>query len=447
MKRGESDLVVENVVSVPSRKSATGNDPERDRQVRRVISIEGAANLAVLGLKLVVGLATGSMAILGDALHSLTDVANNAVALAAVRVASRPADADHPYGHRKFETLAVFGLAMLLTLLAFELATGALRRSAPQIARSGWALGVMLVVLCVNASVASWQTMRARQLGSDILLADSRHTFADVLTTIVVIAGWQAASYGYGWVDTLAAVAVSLMILVLAFDLFRRSIPILVDQAAVADDVLREAAMSVPGVLDVRKVRSRGAGSTSAAELVVMVSPDLSTARSHEIASAVEAAIEKRFAVGYPTVHVEPMTDRGGTSRSMWIMIAGPYRSGAASEADRQRNLAELNRNALEVFRRGHTPVIGVNLALPIIETAGADDYEAIMMPVSLALADRCDGILRIGGWSPGADDEIERVRRRGGKVFRSLDEIPRCKEKAPSAADEREESPRPSRS
>ena len=109
----------------------------------------------------------------------------------------------------------------------------------------------------------------------------------------------------------------------------------------------------------------------------------------------------------------------------MWIMVAGPYRSGARTESERVRNLRELNRTVHEVFRRGHTPVIGVNLALPIIEAAGEEWYDEIMMPLSLAAAERCDGILRVGGESDGADQEVKRVRDHGGVVFHSLDEVP----------------------
>jgi len=109
----------------------------------------------------------------------------------------------------------------------------------------------------------------------------------------------------------------------------------------------------------------------------------------------------------------------------MWIMIAGPYRTGARSAAERAHNLHGLNLAAYEVFRRGHIPVIGVNLALPIIEAAGEHSYDEIMMPVSLAAADRCDGVLRVGGECSGADLEVERVRARGGAVFPNIDAIP----------------------
>ena len=108
-----------------------------------------------------------------------------------------------------------------------------------------------------------------------------------------------------------------------------------------------------------------------------------------------------------------------------WIMVAGPYTSGAASLEDRADNLKRLNEAAVAVFRKGHVPLIGVNLALPMIESAGEGSFDEIMMPVSLAVADRCDAVLRVGGESAGADEEVERIRARGGIVYRSVSEVP----------------------
>jgi uncharacterized protein DUF1937 len=110
----------------------------------------------------------------------------------------------------------------------------------------------------------------------------------------------------------------------------------------------------------------------------------------------------------------------------MWIMISGPYTAGNADAAGRAANLAAMNRAALALFRAGHTPIIGVNLALPIIEAAGgdADSYEEIMMRLALSAADRCDACLRIGGASRGADDEVERFRAAGKPVYSSVDEV-----------------------
>ena len=112
---------------------------------------------------------------------------------------------------------------------------------------------------------------------------------------------------------------------------------------------------------------------------------------------------------------------------AMWIMVAGPYRAGTADAATRAANLAVLNAAALAVWEKGHVPVIGVNMALPMIAAAGEAHYDALMAPVSLALAERCDAVLRIGGASGGADREVELIAAKGGKVFRDSTDIPQA--------------------
>lgn len=109
----------------------------------------------------------------------------------------------------------------------------------------------------------------------------------------------------------------------------------------------------------------------------------------------------------------------------MWVMVSGPYTSGALTAEGLASNLRAMNLAALELLRRGHVPVIGVNMALPMIEAAGPQSFHSVMMPVSLALCERCDAVLRIGGPSQGADEEVEQFRRAGKPVFLSLDQVP----------------------
>lgn len=111
--------------------------------------------------------------------------------------------------------------------------------------------------------------------------------------------------------------------------------------------------------------------------------------------------------------------------RPLWIMVAGPYRSGSDDPRVWEENLGAMNAAALDVWNKGHVPVIGVNMALPVITAAGSEFYDAIMMPLSLQLANRCDAVLRIGGPSAGADREVERVQARGLPVYWHIDEIP----------------------
>jgi len=289
-------------VSVP----ITGNSSLRDKNVQRIILIEGSANFLVLLAKLWVGIITGSLAILGDAIHSLTDIINNIVAWFVIRLSSLPPDREHPYGHRKFETLAVFFLASLLTVLAFELALHAIQKEDTEIVTSLWELGIMLGVLTVNISLATWQRMWAQRLQSDILMADASHTFADVLTTIVVILGWQLSAMGYLWLDRACALAVSGLIFFLAFSLFKKAKPILVDEFALNPELLTHTIANVKGVLQVNRVRSRWIGSDMAVDVVISVDPNLSTDESHKISTEIESLIEDKFGVLDVSIHVEP---------------------------------------------------------------------------------------------------------------------------------------------
>lgn len=278
----------------------------RDSKVQRILLIEGSVNLLVFVAKLIVGLTTGSLAILGDAIHSMTDVINNVIAWSVVRLSHAPADREHPYGHRKFETLAVFFLASLLVVLAFELALRAITAEQKIIEDSNWALGVMLGVLCVNVALTIWQRRWANRLQSDILKADASHTLADVLTTIVVIVGWQLSAAGYLWLDRLCALAVASLILFLAFKLFQSAAPILVDEFALDPEILTESIEDVPGIRQVSRVRSRWIGSEKAVDLVIGVDAGLSFEDSHQIATDVELHLERKFGIADISIHVEP---------------------------------------------------------------------------------------------------------------------------------------------
>lgn len=291
----------------------TSPEPEREREraVLRVLLIEGSVNLMMLIAKLAVGVTVGSTVILGDALHSLADLANNGVAAAAQRISSRPPDIDHPYGHRKYEQLAVFMLAGLLVMMAFELSLHAVERFGTPVAGSRLGLAVMGAVFISNLLLAAWQNRRANELDSDLLRADARHTAGDVATTTVVIVGWQTASIGYAWADPLCAIAMAMLIVYLAFGLFRSAIPILVDHAVAEADQLTAVISKLDHVLEVRRVRSRFAGYRDAADVVVAVDDTLSSREAHAVADDIERALAQEFNIHDVSVHVEPIRITG----------------------------------------------------------------------------------------------------------------------------------------
>lgn len=282
------------------------NNSQRDKDILRIILIEGLINIVVLTAKVAVGLTTGSLAILADAIHSLTDVVNNIVAWVVMRLSSSPPDSEHPYGHRKFETMAVFILASMLAVVAFELAIHAINKGNTEVVNSPWGLGVMLTVLAINIALSTWQHRWARRLESDLLHADASHTFSDALTTIAVILGWQFSALGYLWLDRVCALAVSGLIFYLAYRLFRSVFPILIDQRSLDPEMLSNAIIEVDGVQQVNRVRSRWIGSEKSVDLVISVDPKLSTSESHQIASNIEILVAEKYGVSDISIHVEP---------------------------------------------------------------------------------------------------------------------------------------------
>ncbi|WP_293749856.1 cation diffusion facilitator family transporter [uncultured Paraglaciecola sp.] len=278
--------------------------------VRKVLLIEGSVNALITVCKMTVGIMTGSAAIIADAVHSLSDLANNLFAWLAVKVTESPADGSHPYGHQKFEQLAVFALASLLTIVAFEVIVNAVERFGQPVEQSILGLVILIFSLAVNVGLTLWERSWAKRLDSDILHADATHTFSDVLTSGVVIVGWQIAAFGYYWIDTVFALIVSSIIFYLAFTLFQRAIPVLVDQSRYPPEELKAAVNNIPAVITVGNVRSRDTGKGQMADVSVTVSASLSTIESHQIADDIERVLADKFDIQDVVVHIEPDVDQ-----------------------------------------------------------------------------------------------------------------------------------------
>lgn len=274
--------------------------------VKRVLFIEGCVNLTLAIAKLCAGLLGQSYAVIADAVHSLTDVANNIVAWMVIGVAEQAPDEEHPYGHRKFEQLAVFFLASLLTIVAFEIALRAFDRLGEPVQQSTLALAILIASIVINLALTLWESRWAKRLNSSLLEADASHTFSDVLTSVAVLVGWQLAYMGYFWLDTLMALCMSGIIFYLAFKLFQKAIPILVDQKQLDESAVSQAIAKIPQINQVHRVRSRSDGKNIAADIVIGLDGDTSTEKAHQVADAIEKLMAEEFAADDVMVHVEP---------------------------------------------------------------------------------------------------------------------------------------------
>ena len=291
---------------MPYARVASG---DRNIRVRRVLLGLLAANLAVVGAKFVVGVRTGSLGVLGDAVHSSVDAINNVLALGVMWVAAREPDEDHPYGHEKFETLGALALVVFLSITGFELVKGALGRllAGPSPINVGaLELAVLVSTLAVNALVTTYEARRGRQLQSDILLADAAHTRADVLITIGVLVGLVAAGRGLWYVDSIMALVVAGAIVFITYGIVARSVPVLVDQHAESPEVIKDAAETVDGVERAYAIRSRGAPHRRFAEVTIAVRADRTVEEAHDIADNVERHLRNELRLHEVVVHVEP---------------------------------------------------------------------------------------------------------------------------------------------
>ena len=278
--------------------------------VRRALIVVLVLNAVVAGVKVVVGLHTGTLTVLGAALESGLDMLNNVIGIALVGVASRAPDEDHPYGHDKFETLGALGIVGFLSISCFELLREgitalAAHRAPNPIAPSD--VAIIAGTLVVNAVVVWYERARGRALGSAFLLADASHTTGDIFVTLLALVALVLTRFGFAWLDAPLAIAVALLIAWSGVGILRQSIPILVDQRAIEASALRTIVMSVQGIQDVRKTRSRATASGQLfAEVTIVVAGGTSVDDAHNLADAVEAAIERAFGTSEVTVHVEP---------------------------------------------------------------------------------------------------------------------------------------------
>ncbi|MDZ4180677.1 MAG: cation diffusion facilitator family transporter [Coriobacteriia bacterium] len=296
------------------RREATSDaGTPRMRRIRRVLWAILGLNIAVAAAKLLWGYASGSIAMQADGFHSLFDGTSNIIGLVGIYLASRPADADHPYGHSKYETYASAAIGAMLALAAWRVASTAITQLAsggepPRVGIVSFA--IMLVTLAVNIGVTTYERRVGARLRSEILLADASHTASDVLVSLGVIAGLIAVRLGYPLADPIIALLVALVIARTAFGVFRHAGETLSDRARIEPQDVCSAAHEVEGVMGCHHVRTRGSASEVYVDLHVQVDPQMSVEDGHIVAEAVERHLCDVFeGVGDVIVHLEPYDD------------------------------------------------------------------------------------------------------------------------------------------
>jgi cation diffusion facilitator family transporter len=281
---------------------------------RRTALVSVLAAAALVVIKLVTGLETGSLGLLSEAAHSGTDLVAALLTLFAVGVAGRPADPSHQYGHGKAEHLAALAEATLLVGASLFIAWRAVLRvtgsSGAEVDPAWYAIAVLVVVLGIDASRVVVSQRAARRYGSAAFQASALHFGSDLAGSLAVLAGLLIARAGYPEADSVAALFVAVLVLFAAARLIRRNVDVLMDRAPTeAEEAARRAIVGLGPAVELRRLRMRHAAGRHFADVVIGVPPAAAVGQGHAAADAVEAAVQEAVPETDVVVHVEPVDE------------------------------------------------------------------------------------------------------------------------------------------
>jgi cation diffusion facilitator family transporter len=296
---------------------------------RRTALVSVFAAIALIALKLSVGIATDSLGLLSEAAHSGTDLIAALLTLFAVGVAVRPADRGHPYGHGKAEHLAALAEASILVLLSTLVVWLALRQvlgeTEPGVDPTWWAIAVVVLVIVIDASRATVSYRAARRYGSAALEANALHFASDLAGSTAVLIGLLLARAGWKEGDPVAALFVAVLVFTSAARLIKRNVDVLMDQApAGAHEAARAAIAGVEPAVELRRLRVRQAAGRHFADVVIGVPSATAIEQGHAAADAVERAVEAALPGTDVVVHVEPVAASEARERVQAAALAVP---------------------------------------------------------------------------------------------------------------------------
>jgi cation diffusion facilitator family transporter len=323
---------------------------------RRTALVSVLAAAALIALKLVTGLASGSLGLLSEALHSGTDLVAALLTFFAVGVAGRPADPGHAYGHGKAEHLAALGEGAILVVASLVIAERSIARlagySEGEVDAAWYALVVIGIVIVIDFGRALVSFRAARRYRSAALSANALHFTSDMAGSTAVLLGLLAVRAGYAGADSIAALFVAVLVLAGAARLMRRNVDVLMDRVpADAEEAARAAIARLEPGVELRRLRMRQAAGRHFADVVIGVSPDAAVAQGHAAADAVEQAVQRALPESDVVVHVEP---RGGEAAIRERALA------AAMQVPRVREIHNVS-----VVRLGGGTELSLHLKLP----------------------------------------------------------------------------------
>ncbi|MEA2155517.1 MAG: hypothetical protein QOE11_1657 [Solirubrobacteraceae bacterium] len=282
----------------------------------RTATFSVVAACSLIALKLVAGLLTGSLGLLAEAAHSGTDLVAALLTLYALRVAIRPPDLEHQYGHGKAEHLAALGesafLALVSAFIGYEALHRLLASNASQVEAHWWALLVLGVVIVIDASRALISMRASRRHHSAALAANALHFASDLAGSFAVLVGLVFVQFGYHSADSIAALIVAVLVIAAAARMAAESVGVLMDQApADSQDAIDRALAGLDDSVQIQRVRARHAAGRHFVDVVVGVPPDSGLGQAHATADHIEDTVREALPNSDVLVHVEPLDATG----------------------------------------------------------------------------------------------------------------------------------------
>ncbi len=287
------------------------NSRSRRQQIQKVLWITLWLNFLVAALKLGYGHLTDTLSMIADGYHSLLDGSSNVIGLIAISFATKPADHDHPYGHRKAEAIASMFISGMLILACYEIASSAYERffyqKIPEVNIGSFA--IMFLSMFINYTVSHYEHKKGHELHSQILTSDSAHTRSDVYASLAVIIALVGSYFRLAWLDILAASGIAVLVGYSGYKIISESLNTLMDHIQIDPEQIKNIAMQVSGVKDAHHVRSRGHSTSIFIDLNIHVDANINLDKAHNITHQVIEKIKKEIPeVVDVVVHTEPAT-------------------------------------------------------------------------------------------------------------------------------------------
>ena len=280
------------------------------KKVKRVLFIILLANLAVALLKILIGNIINSNSMMADGFHSLADGSSNIVGLIGIQFASKPIDKEHPYGHEKFEVLAGLFIAGMLFYIGIKVIVNTIDRVINPLIPviSVVSLLALIITLILNIFVSRYEYSKGKELNSQILISDSMHTKSDIFVSIGVLMTLICIKLGLpSVIDSIASFAVAGFILHAAYEIFMINSGILLDKVAIDTNKIETIVLSFHQVKNTHHIRSRGCGSALYIDMHIMIEPEMSIEKSHELIHEIEDKIKIEINKNVQVIaHLEP---------------------------------------------------------------------------------------------------------------------------------------------